>query len=50
MTVDPADKKVEKLARNLTWYMTESKHVIASISLKSFNCQSISFRFPIKEI
>ena len=49
MTVDPADEDVEELAGGCTWYMTESKHVISSISFKSFSGQCISFRLSIKE-
>ena len=50
MTVDPAYENVEKNAGGKTWYTTESKHVISSLSFKSFNGQSISFRLSIKEI
>ena len=32
MTVDPGYKYVEKFAGGITWYMTESKDVISSIS------------------
>ena len=59
MTVDPVFKVVENFAEGFTWYMTESKDVISSISFKlknennelvSFNGQSVSFRLSIKEI
>ena len=53
MTVDPGYKYTEKFAGGITWYLTQSKDVISSISFKlknennqlvSFNGQSISFR------
>ena len=50
MTVDPAYEDVEENAGGNTWYMTESKHVLSSISFKSSSGQSISFRLSIKEI
>ena len=59
MTVDPGYKHVENFAGGISWYMTESKDVISSISFKlknedgqlvSFNGQSMSFRLSIKEI
>ena len=50
MTVDPAYENVEKKAGGNTWYTTESKRVISSLSFKSLNGQSISFRLSIKEI
>ena len=59
MTVDPGYKYTEKLAGGITWYMTQSKDVISSISFKlkyennqlvSFIGRSISFRISIKEI
>ena len=59
VTVNPGYKYVESFAGGITWYMMETKDVISSISfnlkkenneLVSFNGQSISFRFSIKEI
>ena len=49
MTVDPAYEDVKENAGGNTWYMTESKHVISSVSFKSFSGQSISFGLSIKE-
>ena len=57
MTVDPGYKYVEKLAGGISWYMMETKDFISSINSKlknenielvSFSCQSITFRFSIK--
>ena len=59
MTVNPRYKYLESLAGGVTWYMTETKDAILSISFKlkteikelvSINGQSISFRLSIKEI
>ena len=60
MTVNPGYEYVEKFAGGITWFMTETKAVISSISFKlkknennklvSFNGQSTSFRLSIKEI
>ena len=59
MTVNPGYKYVESFAAGITWYMMETKDVIASISFRlknennqlvSFNGQSVSFCLPIKEI
>ena len=59
MTVDPGYIFVENFAGGVTWYMTETKDVISSISFKlkkennemvSINGQSISFRLSIKDI
>ena len=49
MTVDPAYEDVEENAGGNTSYMTESKHVISSISFKSFSGLSIFCRLSIKE-
>ena len=59
MTVDPGYKHVKKISGGISWYMMQSKDIISSICLKlknennqivSFNGQSITFRFSIKEI
>ena len=59
MSVSPRYKYVCRFEGGTQWYMLESKDVISSTSLKlkkdnnevvSFNGQSISFRFSIKEI
>ena len=51
MTVDPGYRYTKKFAGGITWYMTQSKDVISSISFRlknennelvSFNGQSIS--------
>ena len=57
MDVDHGYKCIEKFRGGITWFMTESRDVIASISFKvkyesndvvSFNGQSMPFRLSIK--
>ena len=59
MTADHGYKYVERIPGGVTWYMMETKDVVASISLKlknqkgnlvSFNGQSISFNLAIKQM
>ena len=59
MDVNPGYKYIEKFRGGVQWYMMESKDIISSICFKlknengnlvSFNGQSITFRFSIKEI
>ena len=59
MDVDPGYKYIEQFRAGVQWYMIESKDIISSISFKlknekgslvSFNGQSVSLRFAIREI
>ena len=59
MDVNPGYKFLKKIRGGVQWYMMESEDVISSINFRlknengylvSFNGQSVTFRFSIKEI